>query len=80
MIRRLLDAVLASPEALVARSLSCFVYPNGRGTASALERQRFSLRESLYLTRDLADRRAGPGKRSGCAAGPAGTSPARCAS
>ncbi len=53
VIRRLLDAVLASPEALVARSLSCFVYPGGRGTASALERQRFSLRESLYLTRDL---------------------------
>jgi ribosomal protein S18 acetylase RimI-like enzyme len=53
VIRRLLDAVLASPEAVVARSLSCFVYPNGRGTASALERQRFALRESLYLTRDI---------------------------
>ena len=54
VVRRLLDAVLASPEALVARSLSCFVYPSGRGTASALERQRFALRESLYLSRDLS--------------------------
>ena len=53
VIRRLLDAVLASPEAIVARSLACFVYPHGRGTASALERQRFALRESLYMTRDL---------------------------
>jgi len=53
VIRRLLDAVLASPEAAVARSLSCFVYPNGRGTGSALERQRFTLRESLYLTREI---------------------------
>ena len=54
VVRRLLDAVMASPEALVARSLSCFVYPSARGTASALERQRFALRESLYLTRDLS--------------------------
>ncbi|MEO7275177.1 MAG: GNAT family N-acetyltransferase [Vicinamibacterales bacterium] len=54
IVRRLLDAVMASPEALVARSLSCFVYPSGRGTASALERQRFALRESLYLTRELS--------------------------
>jgi ribosomal protein S18 acetylase RimI-like enzyme len=53
VVRRLLDAVLASPEASVARGLSCFVYPNTTGTSSALERQRFSLRESLYLSRPL---------------------------
>jgi ribosomal protein S18 acetylase RimI-like enzyme len=53
VVRRLLDAVLDSAEASVARGLSCFVFPNAGGTASALERQRFSVRESLYLTRTL---------------------------
>jgi ribosomal protein S18 acetylase RimI-like enzyme len=53
IVRRLLDAVLASPEASVARGLSCFIYPHTTGTASALERQRFSLRESLYLSRPI---------------------------
>jgi ribosomal protein S18 acetylase RimI-like enzyme len=53
VVRRLLDAVLASPEASVARGLSCFVYPSTTGTSSALERQRFSLRESLYLSRPV---------------------------
>lgn len=53
VIRRLLDAVLASPEASVARGLSCFVFPSTTGTSSALERQRFNLRESLYMTRSI---------------------------
>ena len=55
VVRRLLDAVLASPEASVARGLSCFVFPSTTGTSSALERQRFNLRESLYI--DTVDRR-----------------------
>ena len=53
VVRRLLDAVLASPEASVARGLSCFVFPSTAGTSSALERQRFNLRESLYMTRSI---------------------------
>jgi ribosomal protein S18 acetylase RimI-like enzyme len=53
VVRRLLDAILESAEASVARGLSCFVFPNVGGTASALERQRFAVRESLYLTRTL---------------------------
>jgi ribosomal protein S18 acetylase RimI-like enzyme len=53
VVRRLLDAVLGSPEASVARGLSCFIYPSTTGTSCALERQRFSLRESLYLTRPI---------------------------
>jgi ribosomal protein S18 acetylase RimI-like enzyme len=53
VVRRLLDAVLASPEASLARGFSCCVYPSVSGTASALERQRFSLRESLYLCRHI---------------------------
>ena len=52
IVRRLLDAVLDSPEAQVARGLSCFVYPSV-GTASALERQRFALRDTLYLSRPI---------------------------
>ena len=90
VIRRLLDAVLASPEAAVARSLSCFVYPNGRGTVSALERQRFTLRESLYLTRHRRAGEPGPANElvragraptspapSACSAAPITASPAR---
>jgi hypothetical protein len=53
VVRRLLDAVLGSPEASVARGLSCFIYPSTTGTSCALERQRFSLHESLYLTRPI---------------------------
>jgi ribosomal protein S18 acetylase RimI-like enzyme len=53
VVRRLLDALLASPEASVARGLSCFVFPSTAGTSSALERQRFNLRESLYMTRSI---------------------------
>ena len=53
IVRRLLDAVLESPEAQMARGLSCFVYPSVTGTASALERQRFALRDTLYLSRPI---------------------------
>ncbi len=53
IVRLLLDAILDSAEASVARGLSCFVFPNVGGTASALERQRFAVRESLYLGRTL---------------------------
>ena len=51
--RALLDAVLSSPEAGLARRLSCFVYPGCEGVGSAFLRQRFVLNEGHYLTRDL---------------------------
>jgi ribosomal protein S18 acetylase RimI-like enzyme len=51
--RALLDAVLDSPEAALARRLSCFVYPGCNGVAGAFSRQRFAVHESYYLQRDL---------------------------
>jgi ribosomal protein S18 acetylase RimI-like enzyme len=51
--RRLLDAILDSPEAAVARGLSCFLFPDASGVSSALVRQRFALRNTVYLHRDL---------------------------
>jgi ribosomal protein S18 acetylase RimI-like enzyme len=54
LARRLLDAVLTSPEAALARSLSCWLLPECAGTASAFERQRFRMGETIYLERALA--------------------------
>jgi ribosomal protein S18 acetylase RimI-like enzyme len=51
--RALLDAALTSPEASMARGLQGFVFPEGTGVASALARQRFALRETRYLARDI---------------------------
>jgi ribosomal protein S18 acetylase RimI-like enzyme len=62
--RLLLDAILSSPEADLARTLSCFLFPAGTGTLSAFERQRFAMGETLYLERRL-----------GTAGGPAGLDP-----
>jgi ribosomal protein S18 acetylase RimI-like enzyme len=53
-MRELLDGVLASPEAMLASSISCFVYPAPASLLSALQRRRFSIRRSLYLSRSLA--------------------------
>jgi ribosomal protein S18 acetylase RimI-like enzyme len=51
--RLLLDAVLHSTEADLARRLSCFVFPQGRSIASAFERQRFLTSHSRYLLKSL---------------------------
>ncbi|MEI6668823.1 MAG: GNAT family N-acetyltransferase [Acidobacteriota bacterium] len=52
-VRALLDAVIDSPEASLASSVSCFVYPAAASLLSALRRRRFAVRRSLYLTRPL---------------------------
>lgn len=52
-VRELLDGVLDSPEASLASSISCFVFPAPASLVSALRRRRFSVRQSLYLTRRL---------------------------
>ena len=63
VVRALLDAVLASPEAALARRLSCFIYPGCDGVASAFARQRFTVNESLYLQRDITGFDAPTGRR-----------------
>jgi GNAT superfamily N-acetyltransferase len=52
-VRRLLDAVLGAPEVILARQISCFVFPGSAAVASALTRRRFAVRRHLYLTREL---------------------------
>jgi N-acetyltransferase len=52
-VRRLLDGVLAAPEVILARQVSCFVFPGSPAVASALTRRRFAVRRHLYLARDL---------------------------
>ena len=62
--RELVDGVLASPEASLATTLSCFVYPAPGSLVSALRRRRFAVRRSLYLARPLsAQDGAGPAPR-----------------
>lgn len=51
--RELLDAALGGPEASMARALSCFIFPDSEGVASALSRLRFSVRDTLYLAKPL---------------------------
>ncbi|MBI4475695.1 MAG: hypothetical protein HY654_00890, partial [Acidobacteria bacterium] len=51
-IRALLQAIFRSPEASLARELSCFLYPGSAAVQPALSRQRFALRQSLYLVND----------------------------
>ncbi len=53
-VRQLLDGILAAPEAELASSVSCFLYPGSRSVASALVRQRFELQEPHYLEANLA--------------------------
>ena len=56
--RRLIDAVMQSAEANLARRLSCFVYPDSPSIASAFERQRFVTSETCYLLKSITP--AGP--------------------
>lgn len=60
--RRLIDAALESPEAALARGWSGFLFPESDSIRSALTRQRFLLRETVYLTRQL-DRDCGDAGR-----------------
>jgi ribosomal protein S18 acetylase RimI-like enzyme len=53
VVRRLIDAILTSTEADLARRLSCFVFPEGPSVASAFERQRFAMSETRYLLTPL---------------------------
>ena len=53
VVRRLVDAILHSTEADLARRLSCFVFPEGPSIASAFERQRFAMSDSRYLLKSL---------------------------
>jgi ribosomal protein S18 acetylase RimI-like enzyme len=51
--RRLIDAIMHSTEADLARRVSCFLFPEGPSIASAFERQRFALSETRYLGKSL---------------------------
>jgi ribosomal protein S18 acetylase RimI-like enzyme len=51
--RQLIDAVMRSTEADLARRLSCFVFPDSRSIESAFERQRFTLSETCYLLKPI---------------------------
>ena len=53
VLRELLDAVFESPEAGLARGLSCFVFPTSPSLGSALTRRHFGVTAFPYLTRDL---------------------------
>lgn len=53
-VRQLLDGVMAAPEAQLASSLSCFLYPGSKSVASALVRLRFELQEHEYLEANLS--------------------------
>lgn len=52
--RRLLDAVVRSPEALCAQDVTCFVLPDG-SAAAALGGRRFASQAFLYLGRSLGE-------------------------
>jgi ribosomal protein S18 acetylase RimI-like enzyme len=53
-IRRLLDAVIGSPEATGARTYDGFLYPDSEAVVAALARRRFRLEPYHYLERTLA--------------------------
>jgi ribosomal protein S18 acetylase RimI-like enzyme len=53
VVRRLVDAIMTSAEADLARRLSCFVFPQGPSVASAFERQRFVTSDACYLLKPL---------------------------
>jgi ribosomal protein S18 acetylase RimI-like enzyme len=53
-VRQLLDGIFTSPEAQLAQSLSCFLYPGSKSVASALARLRFDLQPYSYLEGNLA--------------------------
>jgi ribosomal protein S18 acetylase RimI-like enzyme len=53
VIRQLLDAVLATPEASYARAYRCFMFPENAAVGAALARRRFELESFLYLSRPI---------------------------
>ena len=62
VLRHLLERILQSSEARLARGFSCFLFPASSSLQSALERQRFELNRHLYMARQLTDAdTAGPG-------------------
>jgi ribosomal protein S18 acetylase RimI-like enzyme len=58
-VRGLLDAVLATPEASVARQYDGFLYPESDAVVTALVRRRFRLEPYHYLERALDTRHPG---------------------
>lgn len=54
VVRALIDAVLESPEASLARRYQAFVYPESPAVEVALTRRRFEIDRYLYLERALA--------------------------
>ena len=52
-LRMLLDGVLKSPEASVAREVMCFAFPDSSACESALARRRFDVTRYWYLRRAL---------------------------
>lgn len=64
-LRMLLDGVLKSPEATVAREVMCFAFPDSSACESALARRRFDVTRYWYLRRALDESalRAEPGGR-----------------
>ncbi len=76
VIRSLLDAVWQSPEASLAKGLSCFVFPTSSALQTALVRSRFSVRRYPYLRRALTDDRwPGPPSQDDAPAPGAGSEP-----
>lgn len=51
--RQLIDAVMRSTEADLARRLTCFVFPESRSIESAFERQRFVTSQTCYRIKAL---------------------------
>lgn len=52
-LRLLLDGILKSPDASVAREVMCFAFPEGAACESALTRRRFDVTRYWYLRRAL---------------------------
>ena len=72
--RELLQAILSSPDARLARAVRCFLYPQSPSLSSALDRQRFTLHRHLYLERTEGDAGAGDGKQASPVPGERGLS------
>jgi ribosomal protein S18 acetylase RimI-like enzyme len=53
-LRLMLDRIFVSPEAQLARGLSCFLFPVSDSVATALTRQHFALERQHYLVRPFA--------------------------
>lgn len=73
-VRGLLDRILQSPEARLARGFTGFLFPGSASVQSALERQRFLLTRHLYLERALTEADAAVTVGDGADAAPAAAS------